>query len=190
GLLRLRQQFRDEGVPRKNSDDTLLLATWNIREFDSAKYGPRCAECFHYIAEIVAHFDLVAVQEVRDDMAALMRLLQLLGPWWHYLVTDVTLGTSGNGERLAFLYDSRKVEFDGLAGELVLPGTATDPVLQFARTPFICGFKAGWSRFSLCTVHIYYGDDTAVDPRRVAEIRELAQTLAAVAEGTRRKVRS
>ncbi len=38
-----------------------------------------------------------------------------------YVVSDVTVGTAGNGERLAFLYDRRKVRFDGLAGELVLP---------------------------------------------------------------------
>ena len=190
GLLKLKQQFRAEGVPPKNTDDTLLVATWNIREFDSGKYGPRCAECFHYIAEIVSHFDLVAVQEVRDDLRALQRLLGLLGGWWKYIVTDVTLGTSGNGERLAFLYDYRKVAFDGLVGELVLPAPADKPVLQFARTPFVCGFKAGWSRFNLCTVHIYYGDDTPVDARRVAEIRDLAKTLAALADGSRRKVKS
>lgn len=190
GLLRLRQQLCDDGVPAKNVDDTLLLATWNIREFDSTKYGARCAECYYYIAEIISHFDLVAVQEVRGDLDALARLLRLLGPWWKFIVTDVTLGTSGNDERLAFLYDSRKVAFDGLAGELVLPARNQTPVLQFARTPFICGFKAGWAHFKLCTVHIYYGKGVAVDERRVAEIRDLAQTLAAIAKGGARAVKS
>jgi hypothetical protein len=190
GLLKIRAQFQADGVPSKNVDDTLLLATWNIREFDSTKYGARCAECYHYIAEIVSHFDLVAVQEVRGDLEALGRLLRLLGGWWKYIVTDVTLGKAGNDERLAFLYDSRKVAFDGLAGELVLPTRGDAEVLQFARTPFICGFKAGWAHFKLCTVHIYYGEGVAVDPRRVAEIRDLAQTLAAIAKGGTRAVKS
>jgi endonuclease/exonuclease/phosphatase family metal-dependent hydrolase len=190
GLLKLKQQLCDDGVPAKNVDDTLLLGTWNIREFDSGKYGARCAESYYYIAEVISHFDLVAVQEVRGDLEALERLLGLLGRWWKYIVTDVTLGTAGNDERLAFLYDSRKVAFDGLAGELVLPSTSKNPVLQFARSPFICGFKAGWTHFKLCTVHIYYGTSTPVDARRVAEIRDLAQTLAAIARGGKRELRS
>jgi hypothetical protein len=127
---------------------------------------------------------------VRGDLEALGRLVRLLGPWWKFIVTDVTLGTSGNDERLAFLYDSRKVAFDGLAGELVLPAKAQAPALQFARTPFICGFKAGWAHFKLCTVHIYYGKSMPVDERRVAEIGDLAQTLAAVAQGGARRMKS
>jgi len=130
----------------------------------------------------------VAVQEVREDLGALERIRDLLGTWWRYVVTDVTAGTPGNGERLAFLFDSRKVVFDGLAGELVLPKPPSGDVLQFARTPFICGFKAGWSHFSLCTVHIYYGTAKKEDPRRVAEIRDLMATLAKRARVKKRRV--
>ncbi|HEY6728574.1 MAG TPA: endonuclease/exonuclease/phosphatase family protein [Polyangiaceae bacterium] len=178
GIHELRRGLEAGGVPRRNLSETLLLATWNIREFDSATYGERVPESFYYIAEIVDHFDLVAIQEVREDLRALKRLQALLGGWWKYIVTDVTIGKSGNGERLAFLYDSRKVSFSGLAGEVVLPSGRTGPVLQFARTPFVCGFKAGWSSFSLCTVHVYYGTSKKDDPRRVTEIQQLAQTLA------------
>ena len=179
GLKRLTRQFTDEGIPERTISGTLLLATWNIREFDSAKYGERCAECFYYIAEIINRFDLVAIQEVREDLSALDRVQEILGGWWKYIVTDVTEGTSGNGERMAFMYDSRKVTFGGLAGEIVLPEAKTGPrLLQFARTPFICGFKAGWTKFNLCTVHIYYGQGVKDDPRRVKEIEDLAKLLA------------
>jgi hypothetical protein len=178
GLLRLRSQLTAE-VPQRTISDTLLLATWNIREFDSTKYGERESEPLHYIAEIISRFDLVAVQEVREDLWALDEVQKMLGGWWKYIVTDVTYGTSGNGERMAFLYDSRKVTFGGLAGEVVLPDVrGKERALQFARTPFLCGFKAGWTKFNLCTVHIYYGDSKPDDPRRVAEIEELAKLLA------------
>jgi hypothetical protein len=40
---------------------------------------------------------------------------------WKYLLTDVTEGEPGNQERMAFLYDSRKVRFGGLAGEVMIP---------------------------------------------------------------------
>lgn len=181
GLLRLRQQL-DEEVPTRTISDTLLLATWNIREFDSAKYGDRSDEPLHYIAEIISHFDLVAVQEVREDLWALDRVQEMLGGWWKYVVTDVTEGAAGNGERMAFLYDGRKVTFGGLAGEVVLPPVKGKPVLQFARTPFLCGFKASWTKFNICTMHAYYGTADADDPRRIQEIEAIASALAAKAQ--------
>ena len=183
GLLRLKEGFHEAGLPRRNLDDTLMLATWNIREFDSEKYGERGQEPLLYIAEIVSRFDLVAVQEIREDPEALEELLDYLGGWWKYLLTDVTEGTKGNRERMAFLYDSRKVRFGGLAGEVVIPPVEKNkktlrPADQLARTPFLVGFKAGWLRFTICTTHILYGEKKADDPERVEEIRALATFLA------------
>jgi exonuclease III len=181
-LLALREQL-DRDIPVvRNLDDTLVLATWNIREFDSRAYGERLPEAFYYIAEIINRFDLVAIQEVRQDLRALERLRDILGGFWRYVVTDVTEGHRGNKERMAFLFDSRKVRFGGLAGELVLPPVRRDdgtysPVTQLARTPFLCGFKAGWSRFMLATVHILYGASEAEPEERVEEIRQVAQFL-------------
>ena len=181
GLRELRDHLKpgaeNRGVPTRTLDRNLLLATWNIREFDSEKFGPRCPDCFYFIAEIINHFDLVAIQEVRENLRALNRVQDILGGWWKYLVTDVTYGRSGNGERLAFLYDSRKVSFSGLAGEIVLPDRGGERALQLARTPFMCGFRAGWTKFNICSVHIYYGQSRADDPRRIEEIRELARLL-------------
>ena len=37
-LLRLRGQMRAE-IPARSVNDTLLLATWNLRDFDSNKFG-------------------------------------------------------------------------------------------------------------------------------------------------------
>jgi hypothetical protein len=176
-LLALRNALR-AAVPPKRVDDHLLLATWNLREFGGSKGGGRSVEAMAYIAEIVSHFDLVAVQEVRADLGGLDALRRLLGPWWKAVYTDVTAGRSGNGERLCFLYDTRVVTFDGLAGEIVLPDGADGRALQFARSPFSCGFRAGWKRLELSTVHIYYGKGVSEDPRRVEEIDRLAKFLA------------
>jgi hypothetical protein len=33
-------------IPGRSATDTLLLATWNIREFDSGKYGYCSEECY------------------------------------------------------------------------------------------------------------------------------------------------
>ena len=108
-------------------------------------------------------------------------------------MTDVTAGKAGNGERLAFVYDSRKIKSGGLAGEMVLPPLEeTDPVSgqtiykpseQLVRTPFLGGFTVGYTDFILSTVHILYGDDKPNNPKREREIRELAQALAKRATG-------
>jgi hypothetical protein len=143
---------------------SILVATWNIREFGrNEKCGIRLPESILYIAEIISHFDLVAVQEVNENISELKRLMKALGDWWDYIVTDVTSGSSGNQERIAFIFDSRTIVFDHLAGELALPSNvrAKETVEPPARSPFICGFRAGWRRLSLCSVHIFYGKATA-----------------------------
>lgn len=178
-LLKLKTELAK--IPQHSIDQRVLIATWNIREFDSTKGGKRGIEPLLYIAEIISAFDLVAVQEVRDDLSALNKLLGYLGSWWNVLVSDVTRGAGGNSERLTFLYDSRKVRFGGLVGEVVRPDPAGHPsgefVQQFARTPFLVGFQVGWQKFTICTAHIYYGSGQT-DPRRAAEIGWLAQYLA------------
>ncbi len=179
GLKALRPALSAQ-IPAKATTDTLLLATWNIREFDAGRYGPRNDESYFYIAEILSRFDLIAVQELRQGLYPLQRLQRILGSWWDFIVTDVTLGTSGNSERMAYIFDRRKVSFTGLAAELVLPkkSGATEEPLQFARSPYVAGFKAGWAYLTLLTAHIYYGKSVAVDPRRLQEITDFAQTVA------------
>lgn len=170
-----------KAVPRRTASDTLLLATWNVRDFDSNKFGqgPRLAESFHYIAEVIAAFDLVALQEVNEDIRPFEKVMELLGPSWQYIATDLTEGRSGNAERMVFVYDSNKVQFKHIAGEIVLSKEAlVDGTHQFARTPFLVRFQSGWFKFNLCTVHLYYGDTSAEGyARRVAEIDAVAKFL-------------
>lgn len=176
-LLRLRTRLK-KAIPQRNVSESVLIATWNIREFGrNQKCGVRLPESLLYIAEIISHFDLVAVQEVHSNLSDLKKLMHLLGDWWEYIVTDVTPGRSGNEERTAFIFDGRKVRFDHLAGELVLP-PKKEPVRQPARSPFICAFRAGWRRIALCTVHIYYGEGKPNDETRVEEISSIAKLLA------------
>jgi len=183
-LLRLRQAL-DVSIPPKNLDHSIILATWNLREFDSLSFGRRMDESFYHIAEIISRFDLVAIQEIRKDLTALKKLQEILGSNWKYIVSDVTEGSKGNKERMGFLYDGRKIKFSGLAGELVLPPLEYTengkrkyrPISQLARTPFMCGFKAGWTKFILATVHVLYGTDSAKDPLRIEEIEQIAGQL-------------
>jgi endonuclease/exonuclease/phosphatase family metal-dependent hydrolase len=180
GLLRLKAEL-DKTIPIKTIDPTLLLATWNLREFGGTKSGGREKEPLFYIAEIMSRFDMIAVQEVRENLDALDDLMYILGPWWKYLVSDVTLGTQGNNERHAYIYDTRKLSFGGLVGELVPEMSKAEGKLNsgfaFARTPYLAGFRAGWFKFTICTQHFYYGESKADDPQRLEEARKVVGLL-------------
>ena len=176
-------QMPNQSVPNKNATDTLLLATWNLQAFDGGDADGRTDESYWYIAEIVSHFDLIAIQEVGANLGALEKLKYRLGGTWNYVVSDVTEGKAGNKERLAFLFDRRKIRFSGVAGEIVIPpvegahGKTIAPSNQLVRTPTIVGFEAGWFRFMLSTVHIVWGKGVEEHPNRVAEIQSLASFL-------------
>lgn len=166
--------------------DNLLIGTWNLRAFGSVsrtwaattKTSPkRDWAAVALIAAVVEHLDVVALQEVRRSTAALRFLRSRLGPHWKVLASDVTEGDAGNGERLAFLYDSTRVEPSGLVGEIVLPPSVDDPTAQFARTPYAVGFERttpdGPVELVLTTVHVLWGSTKA----RLVEIQQFAQWM-------------
>jgi endonuclease/exonuclease/phosphatase family metal-dependent hydrolase len=188
-LLRLRSAL-DEEIPAKALDRNLLIATWNVRAFgdltekwesaeeDSPKRDLHSLLC---IAEIVSRFDVVAVQEAKDNLKALRHMLKMLGPNWGLSLTDVTEGAPGNAERMVFLFDTRRVQLSGLACEIVVPQERLGPIgsdalqRQFARTPYAVSFRSGGKTFILVTLHVLYGED---EDERVPEIRAIAEWLA------------
>jgi endonuclease/exonuclease/phosphatase family metal-dependent hydrolase len=172
-LLILRKQL-DREIPQKTASDTLLLATWNIREFGDN----RRRESLYYIAEIISRFDMIAIQEVSANLKGLQKLLSIMNRNWDYITTDATEGSAGGSERMVYLYDRNKISFEKQTGEIVLPKEKLiDGLLQFARTPFFAAFQAGWFKFNLTTVHIYYGSSSGVDKRRLEEINTIAAFL-------------
>jgi endonuclease/exonuclease/phosphatase family metal-dependent hydrolase len=185
-------------VPAKKVGQNLLIATWNLRAFGNLtkRYESRPGDSpkrnfrdIHCIAAVISHFDVVAIQEVRGNIRALRNLLKVLGDEWGFLLTDVTKGPSGNDERLAFLFDSRRVKPSGLACELVVwisdAPNISEGMLnrQFARTPYACSFATvGGSTpttFILVTLHVDWGDTTK---DRLPELRTIADWLASWAE--------
>ncbi|MFT5392911.1 MAG: endonuclease/exonuclease/phosphatase family metal-dependent hydrolase [Gammaproteobacteria bacterium] len=163
----------------KTSHERLLAATWNNQSLGNST---RYEESFSYIAEVLSRFDVIAVQEVKRDLGELDKLCTLLGPWWRYLVSDVTEGHRGNQERLVYVFDIRKVRHSGLADELVLPAQAdADGEMraprQIARTPFAVGRKAARFNSIIATVHISWGEEQPDHPLRVEEVRQIAKFL-------------
>lgn len=196
-LLMLRAQLAEE-VPEKTATETLLIATWNIREFGEK----RLEESLYYIAEIIDHFDIVVIQEINSkEPGGFKSVMKILGDSWSYIISDGVMGTDGGSEAMAFVYNKNKVQFTNLAGEIVLQNSKklagaivdgkvqVDGVLvdgkvqskvQFARTPFMVSFMANWFSFNICTVHIYYGsekNEQGIIERRKKEIETISSVL-------------
>lgn len=188
-LAQLRLQL-DEDIPRKILDHNVLIATWNLRAFgdltekwkaepgDSPKRDLHALRC---IAEIVSRFDVIALQEVRGNLKCLRHMLKALGGNWGLILTDVTKGKSGNYERMAFLFDQRKVNISGLACELVVPPEQLESIKpaalrrQFARTPYAVSFRSASKTFILVTLHILYGKN---EEERLPEVQAIAEWMA------------
>ncbi len=159
-------------IPRREVDENILIATWNIAQFSNKKK----ARALQYIADICERFDIVCIQEVKTDLRGLSKLQQLLPGNYKILVSDPT----GNHERMAFLYDTRTVESTGLVCEIAFHGTILKPsVFQFNRMPYCASFKAGRFDFTIASVHIAEGSkqgQTGLELRE-KEIKELVKFL-------------
>jgi endonuclease/exonuclease/phosphatase family metal-dependent hydrolase len=174
-------------IPAKSAKK-LLLATWNIANLGEQA---RREKDHALIAEIVSWFDLVAVQEVKDSLEGLERVRAALPKSWRAVYSDA----AGNDERMAFLYDSRKVKLRELVGEIAvapadlknvkLPEATVAKFEGFDRNPYIATFEAGGTVFCLVNVHLYYGDDTAK-----AALERRALEAYAVARWCEREARS
>ena len=176
----------DQKIPAKKLDKNLLIATWKIRAFgdltkkwqsedgDSPKRDWQAALC---IAEILSRFDVIAVQEVKANLRALRHTLKAMGDNYSLILTDVNKGNVGNGERMAYIFDTRRVQLSGLACELVVPDewkdNVKDDVLQeqFVRSPYAVSFKSNDQTFILVTLHILYGKKSA---DRINELKGIA----------------
>lgn len=163
--LREHKQLREVPARRR---DRLLLATWNVANFGVQQ---RREKDHRLIAEILGWFDLIAVQEVADDLTGLYAVRELLPQSYRLLISD----TAGNDERAAFVYDTDKVELLELVGRLSIPVNALRHVKLpgveqefrgFDRSPYLAGFQAGSFRFVLASVHLFFGSDDAEDMDR------------------------
>jgi exonuclease III len=160
GLKELRKRIGVADIPSSQLDESINIATWNIREFGKR---PRRDSSIHYIAEILNQFDLIAITELRKNMADLGRVMKILGPYWHVVFSDWVGDWGGNWERVAYLFDKRAVVFTGFAAEADAPRKKNKktgeyvPAFSWWRMPYIASFRAGSFDFVLITAHVRWG---------------------------------
>ena len=177
GLKVLRQRIKNADIPVSELDQTMNLATWNIREFGKK---PRTDAAIHYIAEVIGQFDLVAIVELRNKLGDLQQVMQILGPYWKMVYSDYISDDPGNDERIGYIYDGRSVRFTGLAAEVNaerLKDKASGEYvskISWWRSPYIASFRAGHFDFILITAHIRWGDSEA---DRSGELKALAEWI-------------
>ena len=142
--------------------NTFTLASWTVRILSNAS---RDDSELTQIAAILERFDLIAMQEVRDNLV-LDRIQLMLPDGWNYIVSEPV--GRGVTERYAFFFNSQVVQPIGNAYVF------NDPYDQFIREPFIGHFTSGLFDFTLITFHALFGD--SISERR-DEIRLLDEVI-------------
>ena len=155
--------------PRRPSGPGVRVATWNLRQFSANRDALDYAGMAERIRDW--RFDVLALQEVKGDGAAVAKLVAALnagsllgGPWRGEIGPEV-----GNGERFAFVYNGEAVRFLGLAD---LP---SQDLLRIDRTPLAGRFRSGNFDFTLVDVHLFASDAA----RRRGEAAQVALSLLA-----------
>lgn len=181
GLIELKKRIAAAKVAPSKLDESVNIATWNIREFGKK---PRLKKSLHYIAEILGQFDLAGVVEVRENISDLAEVMRILGPYWRVVYSDFIEDAGGNRERVAYVYDSRALEFTGLAGnaneERKKKETEYIPERSWWRKPFMASFRAGSFDFIVLTTHIRWG---SIEAKRAIELELLAEYIQRRASG-------
>ncbi|HSW00781.1 MAG TPA: endonuclease/exonuclease/phosphatase family protein [Sedimentisphaerales bacterium] len=161
-ISRLRKHKKLRGIPKREKDK-FLVATWNVANLGAQQ---RRNPDRTIIAEIMSWFDIIAVQECRENFADLFAIQNELAKSYRIVMSDV----AGNDERMAFVYDSRKLTVLEEIGEIAFPPSRYKSVKLpginrkfdgFDRTPYLAAFSANGTSLMLVNVHLYYGDDSA-----------------------------
>ena len=106
------------GLPTRRSD-SVIIGSFNIRKLGDI--NKRTDESWQLFKNTLERFDLIAIQEVMDNSEGLYHLKELLGEHYKIAVSDSTgaaPGRRGNGELLAFLYNSKRIEQTEVASDL------------------------------------------------------------------------
>jgi endonuclease/exonuclease/phosphatase family metal-dependent hydrolase len=158
-VKRLRSHKKTRAIPRREPGK-LLVATWNIANLGLQE---RRDQDRSLIAEIISWFDITAIQECRENFGDLFDIHYKLPKAFRVLMSDA----SGNNERLAFIYDSRKMTALEEIGEIAFPPSryksiklpGLPPTFDgFDRTPYLAAFQAGMNSFVFVNVHLYFGN--------------------------------
>jgi deoxyribonuclease-1-like protein len=137
--------------------EKIMIGSFNLQVFGVTKAGK--PEVMAIIAQIVRHYDLIAVQEIRDaggtSVVDLKNAVNSSGASYDYEIGP-RVGRTSSKEQYAFFYNTATIE--------ATPGAYTydeGGVDTFEREPFIAHFKAKNGVFDLTLIDIHTKPDDA-----------------------------
>jgi endonuclease/exonuclease/phosphatase family metal-dependent hydrolase len=176
GLKELQNRIDAHNLPSSSLDETIKIASWNIREFGKK---PRKKKSLYYIAEILRQFDVIGVVELRENVEDMSKVLDILGPSWRIIYSDYIEDGGGNRERVGYVYDTRACTFTGLAGNANEPrkksGVQYLPESSWWRKPFMASFRSGRFDFVALTTHIRWGKAEADRTKELAMLADYVE---------------
>lgn len=150
---------KNRQIPAVGQAGQVLIATWNIANLGVHK---RRQADYKVIAAILSWFEIVAIQEVADNLDDFYQVLQELPEYFDWVFSD----RAGNDERSAYIYDARRVSLGPKIGEVVivdndrkyikLPGIQRKFV-GFNRNPYLASFTIEDTDILFANCHLYYG---------------------------------
>jgi deoxyribonuclease-1-like protein len=133
----------------------IRIASFNIQVFGESKRSK--PEVISVLARTVRKFDIVAIQELRDDTETTLPYFvnyinTFPGPEYA-AISSPRLGRTSSKENYAFIYNTETVDFvlgSNRTFQDPPSGTSTD---LFQREPFMAAFKSGNLSFVLIVIH-------------------------------------
>lgn len=152
---------RAYGLPEGGREGSLVLASFNIRKLSSPKGRTRE---LRFMAKFCARCDLVAVQEVMDNLDGLRRLKEEMEKQvagtdeFAIVVSDVTgqvPGSKGMPERMAFIYRQRRIRRAEMASDITIDATGVllnlaqnpDPIIAELQSPVVRKYKEEYAAY-------------------------------------------
>ncbi len=138
----------DFGLPDKRRK-SIVLGSFNIRKLGAL--NKRSRQSWALLSQIAQRFDLLAIQEVMDDLSGIEHLVSLLGRDYGLVVSDITgatPGRRGNIERLGFIFNWKRVQRTALASDITFDRSDIANNLYSNRSDFSRAWTLNTKRFS------------------------------------------
>jgi deoxyribonuclease-1-like protein len=168
------------GAPIEKPADTIGVASYNIQVFGASKLEKPWV--VDILAEIVRHFDIVAIQEVRakEDriLPEFVAAINANGSRYDFVIGP-RQGRTTSTEQYAFVYDTNRIEVDRSS-----IGSMSDPADVLHREPMVARFRTRTNSagipFSFWLVNIHTDpDEVASEINVLADVFRVMQTARA-----------
>jgi endonuclease/exonuclease/phosphatase family metal-dependent hydrolase len=156
----------------QSASETIHIASFNLQVFGPTKAAK--APLLAVYASIFRHFDVIAVQEIRDAsgtaLPALMNAVNSDGSRYD-VISGPRLGSTSSKEQYAYIFNTTTIQ--ELPGSYTFNGSAKTGVDEFERDPLVAKFKARTGDFDFVLVDVHTKPEAAT-----AEIGHLPDVIA------------